>query len=249
MEDIDRLNIKIAELEKKVEELALEKQRVISIVSHDLRSPLNRLFALIQLMQMDIHGLSDQQKDYLEKMHLVIADGLSMMRNLVDYRNLEYRVIETHIEPINMTELVRTLVKNSNTIAEKKRIELLENCENGLIIRTDKQCAHRVLDNILSNAIKFSATGKKVWVRLSSLTSQEVKIEIEDEARGFLPEEVVKLFQKFQKLNARPTAGESSTGLGLFVAKSMADKINGEISCRTTEGLGSVFTVVLPSIK
>ena len=249
MEDIDRLNLKIAELEKKVGELALEKQRVISIVSHDLRSPLNRLFALIQLMQMDINGLSDQQKDYLEKMHLVIADGLTMMRNLVDYRNLEYRVIETHIEPLNMTELVRTLVKNSLAIAEKKRIELLENCENGLIVHTDKQCAHRVLDNILSNAIKFSAPGKKVWVRLSSLTSQQVKIEIEDEARGFLPEELVKLFQKFQKLNARPTAGESSTGLGLFVAKSMADKINGEISCRTTAGLGSVFTVVLPSIK
>lgn len=249
MEDIDRLNLKIAELEKKVEELALEKQRVISIVSHDLRSPLNRLFALIQLMQMDIHSLSDQQKDYLEKMHLVIADGLSMMRNLVDYRNLEYRVIETHIEPINITELVKTLVKNSNDIAKKKRIELLESCESGLIIHTDKQCAHRVLDNILSNAIKFSAPNKKVWVRLSSFTSQEVKIEIEDEARGFLPEELVKLFQKFQKLNARPTAGESSTGLGLFVAKSMGDKINCEISCRTTAGLGSVFTIVLPSIK
>jgi signal transduction histidine kinase len=148
-----------------------------------------------------------------------------------------------------MTDLVRTLVKNAHAIAEKKRIELLENCEPGLIIHTDKQCAHRILDNILSNAIKFSAPGKKVWVRLSSLTSQQVKIEIEDEARGFLPEELVKLFQKFQKLNARPTAGESSTGLGLFVAKSMADKINGEISCRTTAGLGSVFTVVLPSIK
>lgn len=249
MEDIDRLNLKIAELEKKVEELALEKQRVISIVSHDLRSPLNRLFALIQLMQMDIQGLSDQQKDYLEKMHLVIADGLTMMRNLVDYRNLEYRVIETRIEPINITDLVKALVKSSHAIAEKKRIELHLNFENGLIIHTDKQCAHRVLDNILSNAIKFSAPEKKVWVRLSSLTSQQVKVEIEDEARGFLPEELVKLFQKFQKLNARPTAGESSTGLGLFVAKSMADKINGEISCRTTAGVGSVFTVVLPSIK
>jgi two-component system sensor histidine kinase/response regulator len=249
MENIDHLKAKVAELEKKVEELALEKQHVISIVSHDLRSPLNRLFALIQLMQMDIHTLSDQQKDYLEKMYLVIADGLSMMRNLVDYRNLEYREIETRIEPLNITELVRTMVKNSNAIAEKKKIELFENCESGLIIHTDKQCAHRVLDNILSNAIKFSAAGKKVWVRLSSVTSQQVKIEIEDEARGFLSGDYEKLFQKFQKLSARPTAGESSTGLGLFVAKSMADKISGEISCRTIAGLGSVFTVILPSIK
>jgi len=249
MEDIDRLNAKIAELEKKVEDLVLEKQRVISIVSHDLRSPLNRLFALIQLMQMDINGLSDQQKDYLEKMHLVIADGLSMMRNLVDYRNLEYRAIDTRIEPVNITEFVRTSVKNFKSIAEKKGIELLEEYENNLTINTDKQCVHRVLDNILSNALKFSSAGKKVWVRLSSMPSHQIKIEIQDEARGFLANDLTKLFQKFQKLAARPTAGESSTGLGLFVAKSMAEKINGKISCKSTEGVGSVFSVVLPSIK
>lgn len=236
-------------LSKQVEALMREKQQVISIVSHDLRSPLNRLFALIQLLQMDTQNLSDQQKDYLEKMHLVIADGLAMMRNLVDYRNLEYRTIDIRIEPIHMLEFVKTTIKNFRPIAEKKGIELIGEGGVDTLINSDKQCLHRVLDNLLSNALKFSSRGKKVWVRLIPVSSDKIKIEIEDEARGFLSTDLAKLFQKFQKLTARPTAGESSTGLGLFIAKSMAEKISGEITCTTTEGIGSVFTVELRSIE
>jgi signal transduction histidine kinase len=73
-----------------------------------------------------------------------------------------------------------------------------------------------------------------------------LKIEVHDEARGFLSDELPKLFHKFQRHSARPTAGESSTGIGLFIAQSMAEKIGGKIMCTTTEGIGSVFSVELP---
>ncbi len=239
LSDIDNLS-------KQVEELTREKQHVISIVSHDLRSPLNRIFALTQLLQMNSSNLTDEQKDYLEKMHLIIADGLAMMRNLVDYRNLEYRTIDLHPETFNAGELVETCVKNFKPIAIKKNIELEVVCENDLIVSTDKQCLNRVIDNLLSNAIKFSAPQKKIWVRADLFFINHIKIEVQDEARGFSSAEMPKLFHKFQKLSARPTAGESSTGLGLFIAQSMAEKIGGKIKCITTEAVGSVFSVEIP---
>lgn len=235
----------IDNLSKQVEQLMLEQQQLLSIVSHDLRSPLNRVFALIQLMQMNSSNLTVEQKNYLEKIHLVIADGLAMMRNMVDYRNLEYRSIDLHPEKFNAVTLVESCVKNFSPIAEKKNIRLTVSCEPDLTMFTDKQCMARVIDNLLANAVKFSPAGTTVSVR-AGCTPAHLKIDIRDEAPGFRAEEVSRIFQKFQKLSARPTAGESSTGLGLFVAQAMAEKIGGEITCSTKAGVGSVFSAELP---
>jgi signal transduction histidine kinase len=236
----------IDSLSKQLDELMLENQQVLSIVSHDLRSPLNRIFALIQLMQMGATNLTPDQTEYLEKIHLIVADGLSMMRNLVDYRNLEYRTIDILSETFNVGELINSSVKSFKPIAIKKNLEIDAVCEQNLIVTTDKQCLSRVIDNLLSNAVKFSPPGKKIKIRADTLFINHVKIEVHDEAGGFLPEEKEKIFQKFQKLSTRPTAGESTTGLGLFIAKSMTEKIGGKITCTTTAKIGSLFSIELP---
>ncbi len=232
-------------LSKQVEDLMREKQHVISIVSHDLRSPLNRIFALTQLLQLDGSNLTSEQKDYLEKIHLVIADGLAMMRNLVDYNNLEHSTINLLVETFNVGDFIESVAKHFKPLAAKKKIELKVACGNTLTITTDKLCLSRVLDNLLANAVKFSPEGKKISV-LAGMFDDALKIEVHDEARGFLSDELPKLFHKFQRHSARPTAGESSTGIGLFIAQSMAEKIGGKIMCTTTEGIGSVFSVELP---
>jgi signal transduction histidine kinase len=231
---------------QQVKDLTHEQQQVLSIISHDLRSPLNRVFALTQLIQMNATNLTGEQKDYLERIHLTIADGLAMMRNLVDFRNLEYRTIELHPETFNAGELVESCVKNFAVIAQKKKIELDVECETNLMVTTDKQCLTRVIDNLLSNAVKFSPAGKKISVRADTLFINHLKIEVQDEANGIAKDELSKLFNKFQKLSNLPTAGESSTGLGLFIAKSMAEKIGGKVMCTTTAGVGSIFSAELP---
>jgi signal transduction histidine kinase len=94
--------------------------------------------------------------------------------------------------------------------------------------------------------VKFSSGGKKITVRADTLFIHHLKIEVQDEANGIAKEELPKLFNKFQKLSNLPTAGESSTGLGLFIAKSMAEKIGGRVTCTTTAGVGSIFSAELP---
>lgn len=231
---------------KKIEQLEVEKQQLISLVSHDLRSPLNRAFALAELLLMDPGVLSDFQQDYLEKMRLVIADGLSMMRNLVDYRNLEFRSIDILPSTINIAEYVDKLVREYQPTTTKKEITIHVQHEQNLNIISDKQCLDRAIGNILSNAIKFSKAGKNIFIRTLKQPDGSVAIEIEDEIGGFTPAEQETLFTKFKKYKALPTGNESSTGLGLFVARAMAQRVQGNVFYTSTEGTGSVFTIKFP---
>lgn len=246
MSDLPHTSSEHETLTRQIEALNREKQQLISLVSHDLRSPLNRAFALSELLLMEKESLSDFQKDYLEKMRLVIADGLAMMRNLVDYRNLEFKRIDILPEKINVREFLDKLIREFQSIADKKEIglETLHDSQE-LLVTADKQCLDRVLGNLLSNALKFSKPGKKVFIRTKK-DDQSVLIELQDEAGGFSADEEKTLFSKFKKYTAQPTGNESSTGLGLFIAKSMAERIGGTVTCQTAYPVGSTFVVTLP---
>lgn len=231
---------------QQIEALNAEKQQLISLVSHDLRSPLNRAFALSELLLMDADSLTDFQKDYLERMRLVIADGLSMMRNLVDYRNIEFKSVDVMNERINTTDFLNRLVREFQSVADKKKLIIeVTHSSRDIIITTDKQCLDRVVGNLLSNACKFSSPDQKI-VLTTTLTGKNLQIEIKDEIGGFTPDEYQTLFTKFKKYSAQPTANESSTGLGLFIAKSMANRIGASLECKTVEGIGSTFVITLP---
>lgn len=244
MSDSPHASSDVAALMKEIEVLNLEKQQLISLVSHDLRSPLNRAFALAELLLMDAGSLSDFQKDYLEKMRVVIADGLSMMRNLVDYRNLEFRKIDILPQEIDVADFIQRLLQEFKSITDKKEIQVSANLVPVKII-SDKQCIDRAIGNLFSNAVKFSKPGMKISLRTQK-TEHGVRIEIEDEIGGFSAEEEKTLFQKFKKYKALPTGNESSTGLGLFVAKAMGERVSGTVLCKTQAGKGSIFTLELP---
>lgn len=248
MEEIPSGDVKqVQALLQKVEELTQSQQHLLTIASHDVKSPFNRMHALLQLLQMNSSNLTDEQKNYLEKMHIVIADGMSMIRNLIDYRNLDYQGIQLMPVSFNLREFIHTSVKAVDSVARKKQLNLTTGVVDDYELHTDRHCLQRAFDNLLSNAIKFSFPGKAVTV-LAAITGPDAIIEIEDEARGFLPAEQDRLFQKFSKFSNRPTGGESSTGLGLYIAQSMMQKINGRVECRTTEGVGSVFRITFPAL-
>jgi signal transduction histidine kinase len=232
-------------LHKKIEELEREKQQIISLVSHDIKAPLNRIFALVQLLQMDSENLNDDQHNFLDKMHLVVADGLGLIRNLVDYRNLEYRKSELLIEKVNLHQLIQLVIKNFQTVATKKFLTIETELQSGIFIQSDHHSIIRIIESLLGNAVKFSSEGKTIRVRCGEKENL-VFFSIQDEGPGFTADDLTKMYKKFQKLTARPTGGESTTGLGLFLVKTMAGRIGAEVVCVTEEGLGSTFTVTIP---
>lgn len=239
----------LAELNKKSEELkdlVNQNQQIISLVSHDLKGPFNRIFALVQLLQLTSQNLSAEQHEYIDKIHQIVADGLGMMRNLLDNRRLEDKGITLVREKLSLSTLLQTLVKNYEILASKKRVTIHYQCEIPIYLESDKSYLIRIFENLLSNALKFSEGGKNIYVSLVE-NKECIEVKIRDEGPGISPEDITKLYQKFQRLSARPTSGESSTGLGLWIVRTVLEKLGGKIECESQLGVGSTFTVRLKS--
>ncbi len=226
------------------EEILRQRQQLISIVSHDLKGPFNRIFALAQLMGMG-EPLTEQQAVYLKHIHQLVADGLSMVRNMVDTRKLEGE-LELHPEVVSLPELLEALVQQFRVLADKKKIVLHFEKPPPALFQTDRAMLNRVLENLISNAIKFSKEGKEIHVSAGS-APEAVSITVQDQAPGFTPEDQERMFKKFQKLSARPTAGETSTGLGLWIVKVLCERLGGQIELKTEPGVGSAFIIRLPA--
>jgi signal transduction histidine kinase len=101
-----------------------------------------------------------------------------------------------------------------------------------------------MMDNLLSNAIKYTTAGKNVWMSVSE-EKDAVSIKIRDEGVGIQADELPHLFSKYSKISSEPTNGEASTGLGLAIVKRICEELKGKITCESTLGKGSIFTIVL----
>lgn len=249
------IHLQSREIEKQIKELVRqnqlqdelnrEKQQLIGVVSHDLKGPFNRIFALIQLMGMDGDNLTDDQRDYLGKIHQITADGLNMVRNLVDARKMDDRGIDLQPEKFNMVALIAPIVKQYTILAEKKKITIAFRAPERLDVVLDKMYLSRVFENLISNALKFSPPEKSIEVSLFD-EGQTAMVEVKDQGPGLSETDQALLYQKFQKLTARPTGGESSTGLGLSIAKRIVEKMGGEIGCRSKLDEGARFWIRVP---
>jgi signal transduction histidine kinase len=106
----------------------------------------------------------------------------------------------------------------------------------------------QVLDNLVSNVVKYSPHGTRAYVRVKR-NAEAVRVEVQDEGEGISPEDMKKLFGKFARLSAQPTGGEHSTGLGLSIVKKMVEAMNGKVWCESEFGNGATFIVELPQAK
>jgi signal transduction histidine kinase len=224
-------------------ELFHQNKQIISVVSHDLKGPFNRIFALVHLMNLSTENFTPDQKEYLNKIHQIVADGLGMIRNLLDNRRLEDKGIEFFNEKLNLVTLLGGLVKNYQMLAEKKGIQFHFNAPAQAILVADKLYLTRVFENLLSNALKFTESGRQVFVDITD-QSDGIRAAIRDEGPGISAEDQSKLYHKLQRLTARPTGGESSTGLGLWIVKTILDKMDGSIECESSHE-GTTFMVKL----
>lgn len=228
--------------EARVKDLMEKNNNLIRIVSHDLKSPINRIFALTQLIQEESQNLSDNQKEYIGKTHQTIADMNSMIRNLLDTRWLDDASLNLRAEKINVSLTLNNLVKSFQPLAARKKIQLQANVAPNVTIHEDRHFLYRILENLMSNAIKFSTESKNIYVSLEESESG-VRISIRDEGPGISEEEQLKLYQKYAQLTPRPTGGESTTGLGLAIVKSLTDKMGIKIECKSKVGEGTTFSL------
>jgi signal transduction histidine kinase len=150
---------------------------------------------------------------------------------------------------VNIANIVQKLLQSYHGRATAKDIQLHFNRDvNEAWIQADANILRQVLDNLISNAIKYSPLNKVVSIQLVT-TEQTMRCEVQDEVPGLSAEDQQKLFGKFTRLTARPTAGENSTGLGLFIVKKLVEAMHGKVWCESELGHGACFIVELPKVE
>ncbi|HEY9839449.1 MAG TPA: ATP-binding protein, partial [Candidatus Obscuribacterales bacterium] len=127
-----------------------------------------------------------------------------------------------------------------------KQLQLLTETDTALEMRSDRAALEQILDNLISNAIKYSPSQRKIWIRARAENDTVVLIEVEDQGPGFTPEDHQHLFARSGRLSAEPTSGEESLGLGLSIVKRMIDLLQGQIHCESQAGAGARFVLTLP---
>lgn len=233
----------LEEKNTELQSLNEEKDELVNIVAHDLRSPLNQIRGMLNLIKLSPQNLTPDQQQFLD-LSLKSSERLStMIGRILDTNALESQEITLNLEVFDLEILLEEVITNFKLQAAEKDIELhLIVPEEPIEIELDRNYTMQVLDNLLSNALKFSPSGSQVEVMLYE-DGDVARIEIKDEGPGISSKDQKRLFSRFQTLSARPTAGEDSTGLGLSIAKRYVEAMGGRIGCDSEMGEGSVFFV------
>lgn len=238
-------NERLAAQNRRLEEMNRDKDGLISIVAHDLRAPLNRSAALAELISSS-GPLNPEQIKYLGMIHKVNDDGGRLIQDLLEmnsYENLDFRIDR---QPVDLRELLERTVRGFEKVAQDKAIALhIQVPTEPVEAATDEKLLGRVIDNLLSNAIKFTKPGKNVYLQVERQNGH-AHVVVRDEGQGISVEDQKKMFRKFQRLSARPTGGESSTGLGLSIVKTLIERLDGEIDLASEVGKGTEFRIKLP---
>jgi two-component system sensor histidine kinase/response regulator len=236
-----------ADLERRnhqLEELNQLKNEFLGMAAHDIRNPLTAILAGAEILELTA-GSAAAEKVIQTSHQIQIAGNRiqTLLTNLLDVNAIDSGKRNIEIEPIELRAVLEQVTANHEPSARSKNIEIIrDQTTDGESIMADVCAAGQVLDNLVSNAIKYSPPEQRVWIS-TERRGDIITITIRDEGPGLSQEDQKKMFGKFARLTPRPTAGETSTGLGLWIVKELVQSMNGSIRCESTLGEGATFTV------
>ncbi|MFP4540229.1 MAG: response regulator [Opitutales bacterium] len=231
-----------------LETLNKAKDKLLRMASHDLRNPLSAIHGLADMLKdQEMCGpLSENQGQMVETIHGAAESMLQMLGDLLDLSSLESKDVRLGVTEADPTALCASLVNLFRVSASRKEIDLVFAPVDSVgTVEMDEQKVRRVLENFLSNAIKFSPKGTQVRLVLSQMGST-CRFEVEDEGPGVKSDEQKMLFKEFGRTSNQPTAGEKSTGLGLSICRGIAEAHGGSVSMSNRKDRGSCFRLELP---
>jgi signal transduction histidine kinase len=224
-----------------LEELNDEKNHLMAIIAHDLRNPLSSTISLADLLKSESESFDEDQIICINGIINALGRMKDMVNRILDVKALESKTEQVILEKIDLSELIERSYQSFKDQIEDKQLKVFLNL-NEIYAKVDKQYLLQVLENLISNAIKFSQPGKAVYLNLWTKEGK-AHIGIKDEGPGISMDDQKKLFLRYQQLSAAPTAGESSTGIGLSIVKKYTEMMNGSVSCESELGKGAKFVV------
>lgn len=222
-----------------------EKNNLIGIVAHDLKSPLNQIKGLVSIIRMTTPDMNEEAVNCLGLIESSAIRLNGMISKILDIEAIEAQTLNLNIQLIDFGESLNAIVDRFKLDAYNKQISLHFSSSTSALINADISYFNQIFENLLSNAIKFSPAEKNIYVTISD-NNGKVTAAVRDEGPGLSDEDKKKLFNKYQKLSAKPTGNESSTGLGLSIVKKFVESMNGKIWCESEPGNGATFFVQFP---
>ena len=237
----------LEEANRALQRLNQEKSEFLNIAAHDLKGPLGAMSGYAEMIQ---HGMASGPEETAAWAKQIVASSQHMVQliaSVLSVNAIEEGKMELSLERCDLAEVAGQVVHLYKRAAERKEIPLRWHPPQApAFALADPRLTLQIVDNLVSNAIKYSPGGAGPVVVHLAESSDHWRIEVEDSGPGLSQADQERLFGRFVRLTPRPTGGESSTGLGLSIVKRLAAEMGGTITCRSELGAGSLFSATFP---
>lgn len=249
LDDRNRVEKALRENEMQLKEINKSKDKLFSIIAHDLKSPFTSIVGYSEILK-DYSANCNQQEtvNYASIINTSSKQTLQLLENLLDWARLQQGRIILRPQNLNLYELVYEVFGLTKDIAEQKGIFIQNTIPANFNVYADKDMIKIVLRNFVSNAVKFTPKGGLVVIS-SKLSVKEIFISVTDNGAGISAEDIGKFFDISSNFSTKGTNEEKGTGLGLSLCKEFVEMNNGKIWVKSELGKGSEFTFSLPLIQ
>lgn len=241
-----RLNDELTNSHKQLLELNIHKDKILSIIGHDLKTPFHQITSLSQILKENHEDLDIETREELINDILNASEnGFKILEELLNWAKAQRETGTLRPEKIYVNELVETVISGLKVSADSKKVNITTNFPDNAEVYADKNTVSIALRNIINNAIKFSFSGGNIYIEYNR-HDDLAALSIRDEGVGMSENEVKKLFLGCVSTSTTGTAGESGSGLGLLLSRELLIKNKGKLEVESQQGVGSVFKIILP---
>lgn len=241
--------LKLNEIVEKTTKLNDSKDKLISIISHDLRAPFSSLLGFSEILINEPNLPEEERTEYLQYIYDASTIQLQMVNHLLDWTRLQTGTIKFDPQRLDIRDVVDNCVSVLTGSVIRKDIEIKVNGDHGLFVTADERLITQVVTNLLSNAVKFTPSGKIITVSIGLFKDNMIEVVVADEGIGIDEKYQDKLFKIESKFSKSGTAGEKGSGLGLTLVKEIVEKHNGNIWFYSELNKGSEFHFTLPKAE
>ncbi len=242
-----RTHLALKHARDRLRQLAEDKDELMGILTHDLKNHLGGMQMSAQLMNDRALELKDNRLLRTSGNILHATDQMfSFVKEYLANAAAD-RGIAFNFEAVSLTDAAAAAVERYGEAARRKSLVFHDSyAPDCPLVRADRVALDQVIDNLVSNAVKFSPPERAIWITVRATPDGRGELTIRDEGPGCTEEDRARMFHRYGRLTARPTAGEPSTGLGLSIAKRHTDGMNGQLHCESPDGQGASFILRLP---
>ncbi|MBC8314675.1 MAG: PAS domain-containing sensor histidine kinase [Bacteroidales bacterium] len=241
------MEIEINRINEELQELNAAKDKFFSIIAHDLKSPFSGLLGLSEVIADPTEELTIQEmRKYSGRLHSLLRNQFNLLQNLLEWSRLQRGGIEYKPERLNLRSEVSFVTDQLAVNILRKNQDLLNEVEPRIIIHADTDMLQSILQNIISNAIKFTNQNGKIVIR-AKVIDKLVEVSVEDNGVGISSNRLSTIFNLEEVNSSTGTDGEKGTGLGLLLCKEFIEKHGGTIQVESEPGKGSIFRFTIPA--